>query len=326
MAANPRGRELTLYAKRQDDLKTRASGNFQTLRAYALEFDRNEALDTDEELGGARHNARDATDPAPGLVRPSGRISVSLDHNQIAYWLDMMFGTVSPSGSGPYTRVWETGAAVLPAYTLQGGFRANHHAIYDGVMLNTMSVGAAKESGYRQVTFDALAWDVPAPSETSIAGTPVAEPARSKQPSRKTKILINDVAVGTVLEADYTISNGLELIDLIDDDASGRASLIDPGDTEVTGRFRARADTDAIFDVFQGANAPFKLEIIHEIDASHSLSCLIPRCFGPPPTLKVSGPGGIDFEADFQANQLVGGSPEPTATLTLINQLEELFA
>lgn len=325
-----RGRGARLYGKIQDDFVTRAGGNYQALSFYSEGVSAAPALEDDQEIGGAVDNDRDQTDPAPGLESASGAISVPADFNQLLFWLQLLFGSPTTVAAIPnYTHTFTSGAAELPAATLEVPIGAGRFKVIDSAMVNSMTFGFGKEAGYRRFNVDVLARRAALLGAT-VAGAPVDMPARAKLPAAKGIVRINDVIEGSIVGGDLTISNNLEAVNYADDDAA--AGGMDPGEAEISStprmRFKRGAALNGALDVFASEATPFKYEVEFAISATASLIFTMPRCFAPKttPTIESAGPVEWSPAGPILAKQTEGGAPLPAITVELINQLETIGA
>jgi hypothetical protein len=327
-----RGRTARLYGKTQSDFVTRATGNYQSLNFYSENIVPSGELENDAELGQVVDNDRDMTDPGPGLKSGSGPLVIPADLNQLLFWLELAFGAPATTGAdSDWEHVFTSGEANLPSATLEIPFGASRIKVVDGAMVNGFTFGLDKAAGYRTFSLDILARDVTdlGQSASSIAGTPVALPARSKVPAAKGLVRFNDTLSGTIVGGDMAVANNLEAINFADGNAY--AGAMDPGDFAFSGsprfRFKRGDALNGILDLFADEATPFKMEMEYQISATRTLIITAPRCFAPHTVPSIDGPGPVEFSPSgaIMAKQTVGGSAAPALTVTLKNGIETLY-
>lgn len=326
-----RGRSGRLYGKEQTDFVTRATGNFQSLNFYNENLAPNGELEDDQELGNAVDNDRDQTDPGPGLVSGAGPITVPADLNQLLFWLRLAFGAPTTTGAlNDWEHVFTSGAENLPSATLEIPLGASRIKVVDGAMVNGFSFGLDKQAGYRTFGLDLLARQVQdlGAGASSVAGTPVALPTRSKVPAAKGLVRFNDVISGAIVGGEMSLNNNLEAINFADGNET--AGAMDPGDFVFSGsprfRFKRGNALNGALDLFADEATAFKMEIEYQISATRTLIITAPRCFAPHTSPSLEGSGPVEFSpaGAIMAKQTVGGTPLPALTVTLKNGIETI--
>jgi hypothetical protein len=318
-----RGRGVRLAGKLKDSLNGSVEGNFQALTFRSESIARQNDLPDDNELGLTLDNARDATDPGPGLPTASGQISVNADLNQLLFWLSMLLGAPESTGAeAAWTHVFKSGAPALKYADLEFALPGNQYQYIPGIAANEWTFGVQKADGYRTFGFSLIGRDRVAEG-SSAAGTPVAVPARARVPASKGVVRLNSVIAGQLVGGDLTFSNNFEPVPLADDDAL--INRMDPGDATLTGqprlRFARGAAANGALDLFADHATPFGLEVEYALSATSSLLIAVPRCFAPRVTPSAEGPGAIEVTASLRAAQ---GPAAPLMTVTLKNALETI--
>jgi len=87
-------------------------------------------------IRGNRYQA----EPAFGNISVMGSASVPIDVRNIGYWLRLLLGNPSTSGSGTYTHTFDP-ANSLPSMTIEQGFSdVSVYNVFSGVKVNSMSM------------------------------------------------------------------------------------------------------------------------------------------------------------------------------------------
>lgn len=323
-----RGKNLAMSGAIQDDFETPAEAGVVQLPYYSEGFQSGEGLEQDPEIRPDTQNERDATDPAPSLPSPSGSVDVSMDVNQLLFWMHLFFGTPDTTGAeDPYTHVFTSGAPILPSATLEIPMGENRWKSIIGVKGNTLAFNFDKEGGFKRAQLGMMAREV---RQTTGAGNALFDSltpevwARSKSPGTAATFAIDGVTVGRCVGGGFQYSNNLSPENFAD--GSRYPSDYEPGDAQIEVTPRLRLDRtalgNAVIDKFQGqAGAPFACSISLPLSAGRSLTLAMPRCFGEIPAPVVSGPGGVEFQGRIIAAQTSGA---PALTATLVNAIEAL--
>ena len=101
----PRGSNLQLFIGKQSAFKTPAAGDYLTTFAYSFGMAESRPYQDDPILGTLRQNDRDATEPSQDVASFAGPIVVPLDFSHLRYWLELLLGAPSTSGS-PRSSPW----------------------------------------------------------------------------------------------------------------------------------------------------------------------------------------------------------------------------
>ena len=325
LTPTPRGKMARLYVAPQTDFATFPTGAFQELNFMSETVARANTLPNDPEMGGARHNPGDPTDPGPGRPTASGQLTLPMDMNQLTWWLYLAFGAPASStddGNGNYTHVFHSGAQALPDFGAQIALRSGHVKPVPGLKINELSFATGKEEGYRTFTASVLGRD--ASNVAALTGaSQTALPARAKTAAVIGRALIDDVAIAQHISGSFSYANALEAVDYADDSAS--VSRYDPGDRTISFQPRLRtlegANPDAVLGKFQDERTPFKFEVEWKRSETSSLSLTVPRAFAPTPTPTASNGGALEFDAQISAAQSLGETPQPMLIVTLKNQI-----
>jgi len=327
------GREAFSVGALQTDFKTLgASPTRFVLPFYSEGFNNSGGLVRDEELGTPAHNRFDETDPAPALLNFSGPLTVAADMATVGYWLHLLLGDpVTSSGSGPYTRVFDSGQDPRFA-TQQFKTGASRWKVVSGLAFDSWSFDLGKADGYRQMTFNGSARDVVTVDDSEdlpLSETGLTLPTRAKAPATLGEFLVNDVLVGRVTGGSFNYQNSLQRLDFVDGDARASAMERDGGSTvsfSPTIRLARAANQNGILDVLRGPydratgqpTTPFDAKIRFVLSAGNSLTLHMPRCFGEERFETIDGPGGLPLSAQIRGVQ---SATAPALRVTLVNGL-----
>ncbi|WP_421792754.1 phage tail tube protein [Hyphobacterium sp.] len=322
MTSTPRGAASRMYLGIQADFTTPNAVNGDELHFYDENLRRTNQLATDRELGGARHNTGDMTDPGPGLPTVAGQLTVPMDFNQMLWWLYLGFGApvTTDEGGGNFTHVFKSGAADLPFGTLDLQVRADRIKHVTGLAVNGFTFGTDKADGYRTFQVNVLARDISMLAALSTVGQ-TAVPARAKAAGSVGIMRIDGVQAGKHVGGNFTFGNGFQPVALADN--SPLIGQMDPGDRESGGspRFRLQsgAGADTIADKWQDETTPFRVEAEWQKSATQSLTLDYKRCFGPKIVDEVSNGAAIEYAGEFTSHQTAA---EAALVVTLKNQLD----
>jgi hypothetical protein len=119
-----------------------SSGEMFKLPFNTAEIGSEEDMIEPATIRGNRYQA----EPAFGNINVNGRVTVPIDVRNIGYWLRMLLGDPSTTGSGTYTHIFDP-ATTLPSSTLEVGFSdiSSYHK-FSGVKVNGMSMSFQKST------------------------------------------------------------------------------------------------------------------------------------------------------------------------------------
>lgn len=253
---------------------------------------------------------REAPQPQRDVIQVTGDLVIPVDLRNIAFWLEMLLGTPAVTGTGPYTRVFTSGAATLPSFTVEIGHpRVPSFQRITGCMVNTLRL-QWQRSGKAQATLGLIA-QAETLHPASGGGTPAIAALTQFNPFQSS-LKKDGSALGNITQATLTYSNGLAAVETIRPD--GLIEGIDPGPIRVSGELRVRfADTGLMTTASSGT--PVALELGYVIDANGQLLLALPEVYLPRPKLPVQGPAGIEATFAFEAALHAGTGHSLTATL-----------
>ncbi|MCV0429223.1 MAG: hypothetical protein K5905_27550 [Roseibium sp.] len=316
-SATPRGKTANMLFGDQADFASIATGNYISTPFYTENLGEAEPLESDPLLGTARTNNRDQTSPAPGLITAGGDIVVPMDVNHLPYWLTMLFGAGVTSGAGPYTHVFTSGKEVLPYRTIEVEKRAGAAFFQNvGYLASAFSFDTARGAGFRQATISLVGR-----SQNKLAatggGVPVAQLALGQVPASTGLMRINSVDAANFLGGSFNYQNNPTPDESMTSDEYLAGYTLDE-DATLGGSNRVRYVNDAYYDIM-AAGDPVALELEFEISATAKMLFAMPAVrFERAPFAPISGPGGLEAEFNWRAEQT---DSAPMLTVTVTNQI-----
>lgn len=268
-------------------------------------------LEEDDSLSGRRELA-----PTPGAVEAGGDVVVPLEAESIGFWLTALCGSPATTGTGPYTHVFEMGAAAsLPSMALETWMSAVPHAgMVKGALANTLAIEASP-TGKLQATIGVIAQDE-AKATSSGAGTPSEFTAYNRLLATSAALQRNGSALTSKGETtSVNFDNTIDALRALD--GTGTISDGVPERSVVTGRVQLRfADQTMLNQAVDHTSSTLQLGFASG-DGSETLTILMHEVYLPRPKIPVAGPGGIQADFDFRA--VKDPSNGKQATITLVN-------
>jgi hypothetical protein len=255
---------------------------------------------------------RDPLAPIKDAVTADGDVVVPIDVENFGLWLKAAFGNPITTGSGPYTHDFRSGGWVLPSMAIETAMpEVPRYAMYTGCVCDQLSWQMAR-SGLLTATARLVAQGETV-AGTSAAGTPTSL-ALQRFGHFNGAIKRNGTALGNVVSAEVTYSNGIDRIETIRND--GKIDGADPGMASLTGRIEVRfADMTLVTQAIDGD--PCELEFSWSLGTDASLTFTAHAVYLPRPRIEISGPQGIQATFDWQAAKAV--SPARMCTAVLVN-------
>jgi hypothetical protein len=257
---------------------------------------------------------REPLPPSRDVVNNEGDVVVPVDLRNFGYWLKLLLGAPTTTGTGPYTHTFVSGALALPSMAIEIGLPdVPSYGMNFGVRANSMAI-QMQRSGHLTATMNLIAQGETR-SASSGAGTP-SEAAIERFSQAIGEINRNGVALGNVVSAELSYSNNLDKVEVIRSD--GRIEDAEPAMVAATGNVVVRfANTTLLDQAIDGTAC--ELSFGWEIDPDRSLLFTLHEVYLPRPKLPVSGPGGIQATFAFQAAK--DPSLNKTMTAVLVNDV-----
>jgi hypothetical protein len=294
--ATQQGSNFKLYVKEQTDAETLATGNFVQLPVKSFDLSAAQPLNRDDLLSA--NVGRDGTDPYLETLSMTGSAMVPIDTVCIGYWLKMLLGAATVTGTTDKVHVWKSGAASLPDFSMEKAFpQVAQFFMALGIKANTLSFDLAP-TGPANATIGLMGLNE-TPASVSGAGTatlPVFQ--RFQRPTATIKK--DGVALAKVVGGTLNYSNGMEAVQTIR--ADNRMDSIDLGTATAGADMRLRyTDTSQSLITQAIAGTPIALEYGFTISATKAILFEFPRFFLNRPGIAVSGPAGIELPVQGQA-------------------------
>ncbi|HXF88137.1 MAG TPA: phage tail tube protein [Xanthobacteraceae bacterium] len=257
---------------------------------------------------------REPLPPSKDVANNEGDVVVPVDLRNFGYWLKLLLGAPTTTGTGPYTHTFVSGALSLPSMAIEIGLPdVPSYGVNFGVRANSMTI-QMQRSGLLNATMNLIARGETR-SASSGAGTP-SEAAIERFAQGLGEIKRNGVALGNIVSAELTYSNNLDKVEVIR--ADGRIEDAEPAMVGASGNVVVRfADTTLLDQAINAAAC--ELSFGWQIDANRSLLFTLHEVFLPRPKLPVSGPGGIQATFAFQAAK--DPALAKTMTVALVNDV-----
>lgn len=301
MASFPRARgaDFKLWVKDESTFGTAPSGNYAQLPAFEFTMGAEAAIQADPALSATAEVTRDATGHYLGRTSVAGNAVVPVDLESFGYWLKLLFGPPSTSGSTDYTHTYVSGNQnSLPSAAIEKAFvRIGKYAMMTGVKANTLSLSASTDQRPR-ATIGLMAQDETF-SGSSGAGTPTFA-GMTQFHHRQYSVTLDGSAFGNCSALTINYNNGME--PFYDLNSSDGLAAIDEGLASCNGSATVRVSEDAVTLITNAATeTSHSLVLKLEIGATKLIQFTAPNILLSRPVVGVSGPGGIDVTFNFEA-------------------------
>jgi hypothetical protein len=257
---------------------------------------------------------RDPLPPIKDALSADGDVVIPIDYEGFGHWLKLAFGAPTTTGSAPnYTHTFQSGSFALPSASIEIGLpEVPRFAMYSGTRLNELSF-TMQRSGQLQATARLIAQ-----GETKAGTTQAGSPSTftvNRFGTFQGAIKRDSVALGNIVSAEVTYSNGLDRIETIR--ADGKVDGVDPGMASLRGRLTARFADETLVDQAI-AGTPCALEFSHTLNTNTNWVMTAYAVYLPRPRISVPGPQGIEVSFEWQAAQAT--SPARLVDVVLKNQ------
>jgi len=249
-------------------------------------------LIADDQLG----RGRTLGDPVYDVTNNDGNIVVPLDLVYLGYWLKHVFGlpaTTSGDDEGQYVHRFDSGKLALPSQAIEIGHpdRPAYSTNY-GVRANSIAI-EMRRSGLTQATIGLIGKGETVLANTPSSGTVAALGSVERFTAATGSVQVDDVAMGEIVSASLSFSNGMEKDETITPD--GEINDVDPGTPAGSIALTAKF---ADFTLLNKATAglPVSLTFTWTGPRGSALQITFARVFLPRPKRPISGPNGIQVQ------------------------------
>lgn len=306
--ARGRGANAQMLLARETVYGTAPASGFVRVPFATTTLGKEQPLLENELLG----YGRDPLAPSRDTVTVDGNIVIPVDALSIGWWLTGLLGATVPTGAGPYTHTFTSGAQSLPSLALEKGHPdVPAYEMFTGIMVDSMEF-TARRGGLLQATAALIGQNMVA-AGSSAAGSP-SEIALERFGQFNGAVSRNGTVLGNVVEMSMRYANGLDPVAVIRGD--GLIAGADPGMAALTGQITVRFDGTTLHD--QAANGePCELQLGWSIAGGPSLTLTAHSVYLPQVRKPVEGPGGLQASFDFIGAK--DTSPARMFTAVLVN-------
>lgn len=306
------GASAKFMIRKESSYGTAGTGAFTQVPAYNFGLGAEQPLITPTVLGLSAN--RDPGDPIRDVVTVSGDIEVPVDANNLGFWLAMLLGAPTTTGTATATHVFKSGGTALPSYEVEHQHPSvPNYALHAGVLGGGVSLNF-RPSGELRARIACVAQG--ATNATTAAGTATSR-AYAPFGAFDLSVQRNGSALGTVAEATLNFSNAMEPIRSIRSD--GKVDGFIPGLTNVSGDLTVyHSDTVLLAQAAAGTSCSLALRAGTSTAAQY-FEAFLGRLFLPVPKIVTPGPQGIRAVYSFQASY--NSSDSTMFKATLINQV-----
>ncbi len=299
-SALPRGKVTDFLLKSETTFGTAPSGNWTKTFIYSFTPGFKQPYENDALLGLARHNNRDTTQPAPGLIVNDPGLVVPVDFNHIGVWLYALLGAASVSGvSDPYTHTFSSGLEVLPWRSHERKYASALFYQDLGQVANTLELEMSRAAGFQRATLGFMG-QTEAKVTSTGGGTPAAAWAREDCPAALGVFKVNGTAAANIMSVKAKYDNKITPQDYVGNSLRSGFDL----DSEAT--FDGSIDlrfTDSTYYDLAVAGTAFSGEMLWTKSSDRSLSLLAANMRLEPVGVAIQGPGKIQQTFNFRAEQ-----------------------
>lgn len=281
---------------------------------YSSTLKPDEPREPDPILGRARHNDRDPTASAPGLITHGGDVALPLDLGVLPFLLFAAFGSPQTSGTDPnLTHAFTSATAELPTFSavMALGSGSPLYFVHHGLALSRLTLNMRREAGLRRAQTTWLGQKTTRPGAAPHPSG-LADPSAEQFAAAIGIVRIDGTPAGSLIEGSLQYDTGATPKEYVT--GTPEISGIELGnDAAATGQIAVRFDTAALYDKAL-AHTAIALELEWAINANRSLKLALPLAHLAQTAPEVDGPGGIEARFDFTAAQ-TNAAPMITATL-----------
>lgn len=294
---------------------TMASTGYKPTVYYKHSLVQKRPLEDNPLIGANLNNGNDATAPELGLPDLSGDIDVPVDLAHIGYWLKLLLGAPTTTGSTNLSHAFSSGAATLPTRDIEFQNGASDFHQFVSLGARSMTIELSDQPGHQRATVSLIGKKRVLASSTG-SGTPASIVALDPVLATLGLIKIDDSAAGSILSARFMIETGANIERYVDgDEYAGAIALTE--DAKFTGEIRVRYSGQTL-EAYADAKTAKKLDFVWSKGSNNALTVSAGTAYLEPAGAPVTGPGGIEASYAFRASQTAAAA---MLAVTLKNQI-----
>lgn len=311
------GRALRTRIGFQSAIDTYAAGDLFKVKTYKRGDPPSPDLSDDPVLGDdTLDNNRDATAPLVGMPNGNVQRTVPMALDELGMWLCAAFGFPTTTGSaGAYTHVFKSGAESLPWLTVEDLVAAGIYRFHRGVVVDGISLQAAKENRYPDVVLDLLMRDC-LPGVAAKANNSAADLSFQRPPAWGATALWNNSVIGEATTASINFKNNCDRWMAMSGDEFPVS--IDPMLASGSGSMKLRMVSDTYHALAAAGTPTGKLSLLWKLPSApttRSFQWDFNACRLSSQGQPVEGAGEITSDFNIRAEQGAAGTPMVTVTL-----------
>lgn len=309
------GHGSNIIAEWETTYGTQAGGtSWKVLPVQSFDFGATKPWEPQDVVGLV--GGRDAPDPLRGLLTVEPSAEVMMDLINFGYWLRLILGDPSTSGSSDYTHVFKSGGATPRSLSIEHGnaYTSNGYQVGLGIRGNTL------EMRFRP-------GDVAQMATISMMGLTMADRTSSSADASPTLAawtpftgpVMTATRAGSAIKvtgATVRISNNLEAIREANRANAGISAAV-PSVTEVSGSVDVRLQDDTLLADSEGST-PVALAFGYSLSETQSLAVAVPEAYLDLTSVGVRGRAGLQATFNFRA--AYNASAACAMSATIINQ------
>jgi hypothetical protein len=257
----------------------------------------------------------DPAAPLRDVITVDGTVRVPVDTDMIGYWLKLLLGSPTTTGTTPKIHTFTSGGATRPSASVELQHPdAAAFSMFSGICAESASFDFGT-SGLLTAEFKLIGQKAAAVATTTAAGT-VAAGTGTRFGHFNGSVKRDGAVLGNVTGAKLTFANNLDAVRVIR--ADGLIAGLDPTVASLTGEITVRfEDTVLLAQAQSGATSA--LEFGWSSGINSSLALTAHQVHLDRPSREVNGPAGIDMT--FQLVGARASSPNRMLTAVLTNSV-----
>ena len=238
---------------------------------------------------------RDAVQPAQGNTNVAGDVVVPVDLINIGYWLQMLLGDPTTTGTDPYTHTFKVGDSIDSWVLEQGYTDIAAYQKFNGCKANTFSM---KVGGDEELVATIGILGASGTTGTSSMDSSPTTESFTRLNNFQASIKEGGSTIATCKEAEFEINNNLDPDVFVIGEGGVRGSLPE-GTVNVTGRLMVMFENWTLYN--KAVNATETSLEIALTSGSYGLTFTINELLFEENAPGIETPGGIWLELPFQA-------------------------